>query len=85
MLPADMLGGIDSYVGGGLNYTLYGTGKTSGPYGIQAYVGIMGDLGLGLGKTALEIGYDVVRAGGSTDFKRSAKGITISVCQPIAL
>ena len=86
MLPAALLGGVESYIGGGVNYTLYGTWAKSGPYGVQAYYGIMGDLGLGLGKTALEIGYSVVRAG-STDAAtaRSAKGLTISVSQPFVL
>ncbi|MFA6431506.1 MAG: hypothetical protein WCV91_03905 [Candidatus Margulisiibacteriota bacterium] len=84
MLPAALLGGVDSYIGGGVNYALYGTGKTTGTYGGQVYYGIMGDLGLGLGKTALEIGYGVVRAGTGTG-KRSAKGLTISVSQPFVL
>lgn len=83
-LPAEMLGGLDTYVGGGLNYNLYGTGNKSGPYGLEALAGINVDLGLGLGKTGLELGYSIVRAGGSTA-TRSARGITFSVCQPFVL
>ena len=53
--------------------------------GIEAYVGIMGDVGLGMGKQALEVGYYILRAGGTGSSARSAKGITISVCQPLVL
>jgi hypothetical protein len=85
-LPADLLGGLDMYIGGGVNYNLYGTGKQTGPYGIEAMAGINVDFGLGLGKTGLELGYSVLRAGGNVAReKRSAKGITFSVCQPFVL
>lgn len=83
-LPAEMLGGLETYVGGGLNYNLYGTGSASGPSGLEALAGINVDLGLGLGKTGLELGYSIIRAGGSTA-TRSARGITFSVCQPFVL
>ena len=81
-LPADMMGGISTYVGGGVNYTLYGTNKASGPYGIQAFAGVSGDVGLG-GKSFVEVGYSIIRAGSTT--KRSAKGISVSVGQQIML
>jgi hypothetical protein len=80
-LPADLLGGIASYLGGGLNYTLYGNGRKIGRYGIEAYYGVKGNLGLGLGgDTAFELGYSVVRSD-----TVSKKGITLSVVQEIVL
>jgi hypothetical protein len=81
-LPADMMGGIESYVGGGVNYVLYGTDQKTGTYGIQAFVGAKGDLGLG-GKSFAEVGYSIIRCGDAN--KRSAKGISISVGQSIVL
>lgn len=59
-LPADMLGGIESYVGGGLNFIV---GRTAGgSYGGQAYVGVKGDLGLG-SKTYGQLGIGILRTG----------------------
>jgi hypothetical protein len=79
---------MEAYAGGGPNWTLYGTGSKMGTYGIQAYVGIKKDMGLGrsfgLGKTGVELGYSVVRAGGTTP-TRSAKGVTLTVVQDLAL
>ncbi|OGC11003.1 hypothetical protein A3K48_00475 [candidate division WOR-1 bacterium RIFOXYA12_FULL_52_29] len=83
-IPADAMGGIDSYVGAGLNYTVYGSGQTSGSYGAQVYYGMKSDLGLGLGKTAFEIGWGAIRANGATP-KLSSKGFTLSICQPVVL
>ena len=82
MLPK--MGGMDMYVGGGVNYTLYGTGRTSGPYGVQAYAGLLTNLGLGLGVTGFELGYSIVRAGGSPALV-SAKGLSLSVSQQVVL
>jgi len=79
-LPAEMLGGVESYLTGGLNYVVYGNGKTSGKIGGDAYFGMNFDLGLGLGKTGFELGYSVVRTNTA-----STKGFSISVSQPIAL
>lgn len=81
-LPADLMGGIESYIGGGVNYTLYGTDRKTGTYGIQALAGVKGDIGLG-GKSFVEVGYSVIRAG-STNL-RSAKGIGVAVGQTIVL
>jgi len=81
-LPADMMGGIESYVGAGVNYTVYGTDKKTGTYGVQAFVGVQGDMGLG-GKSFAEVGYSAIRAGDIN--KRSAKGISVSVGQQILL
>lgn len=83
-LPADWMMGLDTYVGGGLNYTVYGSGQTAGSYGAEAYVGLKADLGLGLGQTGFELGYTAIRANGSTP-KLSAKGLSFAVSQPIVL
>lgn len=80
MLPADMMGGLETYLTGGLNYTVYGNGQTSGKIGGDVYVGFMADLGLGLGKTGFELGYSVVRSNVHT-----SKGLALSVSQPIVL
>lgn len=81
-LPADLMGGIESYIGGGVNYTLYGTDRKTGTYGVQALAGIKGDIGLG-GKSFVEVGYSAIRAGSTN--KRSAKGIGVAVGQTIVL
>ena len=79
-LPADMMGGLETYLAGGLNYTLYGNGSTTGKYGAEISVGMNADLGLGLGKTGFELGWGAVRSNTA-----SSKGITFGVCQPIVL
>jgi hypothetical protein len=78
-LPADWMGGIESYVGGGLNYTVYGTGQKTGTYGGAVFAGVAGDLGLG-GKSFVEVGYSAIRPD-----KRSGKGVGISFGQQIML
>jgi hypothetical protein len=80
MLPADMMGGMSTYLSGGLNYVLYGNGKTSGKIGGEANVGLMADLGMGLGKTGFQIGWSAIRSNTVT-----SKGFQLSVCQPINL
>jgi hypothetical protein len=84
MLPAEWMGGMSTYVGGGLNYTVYGSGQTSGAYGAEVYVGMLTDLGLGMGKTGFELGWAAIRANGSTP-ALSAKGLTLSVSQMLTL
>jgi hypothetical protein len=79
-LPADMMGGMETYVGGGVNYVLYGNGKTSGKVGGGIFYGLRGDLGMGMGKTAVEIGWSAVRSKTVSD-----KGVTVSVSQALAL
>lgn len=59
-LPADMMGGIETYVGGGLNFIVGRAG--GGSYGGEAYVGAKGDLGLG-GKTYGQLGLGILRTG----------------------
>jgi hypothetical protein len=61
-IPADVMGGIESYVGGGVNYILYGTEKLGGSYGGQVYYGIEGDIGLG-GTSYCELAYTILRTG----------------------
>jgi len=86
VLTLPQMGGMGNnfYVGGGVNYTLYGSGRTSGPYGVQAYAGFLTDLGIGLGKTGFELGYSIVRAGGSPALV-SAKGLSLSISQQVVL
>jgi hypothetical protein len=75
-IPADVMGGIDSYVGGGVNYVLYGSGKEAGSYGGQVYYGIKGDIGLG-GDSYAELAYSIIRSGATTT-PYSMKGIGIN-------
>jgi len=77
-LPPEMLGGLETYLNGGLNYCVYGNGQKAGRYGIDASVGCRFDIGLGLGKTAAELGYSAVRSDNYTD-----KGFALTVSQPI--
>jgi len=79
-LPADMMGGLETYLTGGLNYVVYGNGQTTGKIGGDAAVGMNIDLGLGLGKTGIELGWGAVRSDTVT-----SKGIMLSVSQPIVL
>jgi len=60
-LPADVLGGIESYIGGGLNYTVKSSAAATGQLGGEAYVGIQGDLGLG-GKSYAQVGVGALRS-----------------------
>ncbi len=84
-LPADLLGGVESYIGGGINYVLYGSERKSGSIGGQVYAGIQGDLGLG-GKSFVEVAYSIIRSGtGSLVQPYSMKGIGINVGQQILL
>ncbi len=78
-IPADVMGGVESYVGGGLNYVVYGSEKKGGSYGGQIYYGIQGDIGLG-GTSYAELAYSIIRSGpDSVDVPYSMKGIGISV------
>jgi hypothetical protein len=84
-LPADLLGGVESYIGGGINYDVYGSEKKAGSIGVQAYAGIQGDLGLG-GKSFVEVGYSVIRSGkDNVTVPYSMKGVAINVGQQILL
>lgn len=76
-LPADMMGGIETYVSGGLNFIV---GRAAGgSYGGQAYVGVKGDLGLG-GKTYGQVGLGILRTGELSPAANSrSTGFTLGV------
>lgn len=80
MLP---MAGLDTYIGGGLNYILNRSGSKAGTIGGQIYLGIQGDLGLGA-KTFAELGYTILRAGSEAPL-HSSKGFSINVGQRIVL
>ncbi|MDD5383150.1 MAG: hypothetical protein PHH60_05810 [Candidatus Margulisbacteria bacterium] len=86
-IPADVMGGIESYVGGGVNYVVYGSKTSSdartGSYGGQIYYGIQGDIGLG-GKSFVELGYSIIRSG-KVDLPYSMKGVGINFGTQILL
>jgi len=75
-----MMGGIEPYLVGGLNYVVYGNGKTSGKIGGDAGIGLKVDMGFGIGKTGLELGWGVVRSDTVT-----SKGVMFSVSQTLVL
>jgi hypothetical protein len=75
-----MMGGVEPYLVGGLNYVVYGNGKTSGQIGGDAGLGCKVDFGFGIGKTGLELGWGVVRSNTVT-----SKGVMFSVSQTIVL
>ncbi|OGC10861.1 hypothetical protein A3J90_01665 [candidate division WOR-1 bacterium RIFOXYC2_FULL_37_10] len=81
-LPADMMEGLSTFIGGGINYVAYRTGQTSGSIGGQIYVGAEGDLGLG-GNTYGEVGYSVLRTGTSTKGQYTSKSVTVLIGQKI--
>jgi hypothetical protein len=74
------MGGLNTYLTGGVNYVVYGNSQTSGNVGGDVALGISADLGLGLGKTGFEVGYSIVRSK-----TVSAKGLSVSVSQSIVL
>ncbi|MDI6731970.1 MAG: hypothetical protein QME05_05275 [Candidatus Margulisbacteria bacterium] len=77
-IPADLLGGVQSYLGGGVNYALYGTGSTTGSYGGEVYLGIKGDIGLG-GNSYLEVSWSDIRSGSGVTTPYSMKGVGVNV------
>ena len=87
-LPADMMGGLQTFVGGGVNYVVYRTGQKGGSVGGDIYVGAAGDLGLG-GKTYGELGYSILRSGADNDINSyggfSSKSVTVLIGQSILL
>jgi len=57
------MGGMDTYIGGGLNYTVKVGAAGTGQLGGEAYVGIQGDLGLAGGsKTYAQVGVGALRS-----------------------
>lgn len=81
--PADLMGGVESYIGGGLNYPI--SGEKTGNVGGQIYFGVQGDLGLGIGKTYGEVGWQIIHTTTDSKFARSSKGLSIAVGQQILL
>jgi len=77
-LPAEWMGGIDSYLGTQVNYPVYKS-DVSGTIGGLVYAGIKGDVGLG-GDSYAEVGYGAIRRTGN-----STKGIDVKVGQEILL
>jgi hypothetical protein len=75
-----LMGGLETYLVGGLNYVVYGNGKTSGKIGGTAGLGCKVDFGFGIGKTGLELGWGAVRSNTVT-----SKGLMFSVSQTIVL
>lgn len=71
----DLLGGIESYLGGDFNYVVY----RSGNWGGAVYYGIKGDIGLG-GKSYIQLSYDWIRASSTT-----LKGLGINVGTELVL
>ncbi|KAF0134651.1 MAG: hypothetical protein FD145_482 [Candidatus Saganbacteria bacterium] len=85
MLPADMMGGIESFVSGGINYVVYRTGAVGGTLGGDICAGVQGDLGLG-GKTFGQVGYSILRSGtNATKGTFSSKSLSFMVGQKIIL
>ena len=84
-IPADVMG-VASYIGGGVNYVLYGSEKKAGSYGGQIYYGIKGDIGLG-GDSYAELAYSIIRTGQDAghDVPYSMKGVGINFGTEILL
>jgi len=77
--PAKLMGG-SPYLSGGLNYVLYGNGRTTGKLGGEANIGLLYDLGLGFGQTGFQLGWSTISSNSVT-----SSGLQLSVCQPITL
>ncbi|MFH1387212.1 MAG: hypothetical protein ABIH50_06070 [bacterium] len=79
-LKEGSLFGLDPFIGAGLIFNLYGTGKISGGLGSQLYLGILADLGWE-SRTAFSLGCATYKVGDNlTD-----SGVFLSVSQPIKL
>lgn len=79
-LKEGALFGMDPYLGAGLIFNLYGTGKVSGGLGGQIYLGILADLGLE-SRTGFSLGYASYKVGSDL----SDSGVFLNVAQPIKL
>ena len=64
--------GINSYVGGGLNYDAYTTGRVSGSVGGEVYYGLEAGT-LNSGQVYAEVGYGKIRTG----FSPSSSGLSV--------
>lgn len=72
-LPPGIITGVDSYVGGGVNYTALTSGRTAGTFGGELFYGVESE-GLG-GKMFGELGYGTLQTG----FGPSQASITLLV------
>jgi hypothetical protein len=79
-LKEGSLFGMDSYVGTGLIFNLYGTGQQSGGLGGQIYLGFLADFGFEE-RTGINVGYASYNVGSNI----SDKGIYVSLSQPLKL
>jgi len=79
-LKEGSLMGMDPYIGTGLIFNLYGTGKVSGGLGGQIYLGILADLGLG-SRTGLTLGYATYKVGDNLH----DSGLFVTIAQPFKL
>jgi hypothetical protein len=79
-LKEGSLMGMDPYIGTGLIYNLYGTGRVSGGLGGQVYLGILADLGFEQ-RTGICVGYASYKVGNIL----SDSGIFVTIAQPIKL
>ncbi|MFC1511272.1 hypothetical protein ACFL5U_02690 [Candidatus Margulisiibacteriota bacterium] len=71
--PAGWFTGVENYLGAGLNYVVYTTGRTTGSIGGELFYGVESE-GFG-GKLFGEMGYGMLRTG----FSPSHKGMTLLV------
>ena len=79
-LKEGSLFGMDPYLGAGLIYNLYGTGRVSGGLGGQLYLGILADLGFE-SRAGISVGYATYKVSDSL----SDSGIFVTLSQPIKL
>ncbi|MDD4178965.1 MAG: hypothetical protein PHH14_02835 [Candidatus Margulisbacteria bacterium] len=79
-LKEGSLFGLDPYVGAGLIYNLYGTGKVSGGLGSQLYLGMLVDFGFE-SRTGIALGLGTYNVGNNL----SDRGVFITFTQPIKL
>ena len=75
-IPAELMGGIDSYVGADFNYVVY---RSGGSWGGSVFGGVKADVGLG-GASYVEVGYGAIRPSGT-----SMKGIGVVIGQELML
>ncbi|MBU0630885.1 MAG: hypothetical protein KKC80_08250 [Candidatus Margulisbacteria bacterium] len=79
-LKEGSLFGMDPYLGAGLIYNLYGTGRVSGGMGGQMYLGILADLGFE-SRAGISVGYATYKISDAL----SDSGIFVTLSQPIKL
>lgn len=80
-LKEGSLGGMDPFVGAGLNLNLLGSDAKMGGMGTEIYGGVLVDLGFEAGKTEFSVGYNTLRISDSY----LSEGIILSVTQPLII